>query len=132
MILRRLCVKIFLTLIFLWTSSLFAQDYEMGRGLTLSEKLHVGGYISADYESSNTKKQFRLDDVAALAYGRVLPELSYMVEFEATPLYQKNYTTEEEQYNPRFTMNGHMPIMHFRKCSTFAAENRYRRSGIGT
>ena len=90
---------IFIVLLF---SSLYAENYEMGRGLTLSEKLHVGGYISTDYESSDEKKQFRLDDVAVLAYGRVLPELSYLVEWEATPFYQKNYTTEAEEYNPRF------------------------------
>ena len=95
-------MKLFFILLFFLFSSLYAQDYEMGRGLTLSEKLHLGGYLSADYEAGDDKKQFRLDDVAVLAYGKLLPELSYMVEFEATPMYQKNYTTGAEQYNPRF------------------------------
>ncbi len=87
---------------FIFISSLYAQEYEIGRGLTLSEKLHLGGYASIDYESSNTLKQFRFDDVAVLAYGRLLPELSYLVELEATPFYQKNYSTGQEQYNPIF------------------------------
>lgn len=95
-------MKLLFLFTFILLSSLYAEDYEMGHGLTLSEKLHIGAYISADYESSNDKKQFRLDDVAILAYGRVLPELSYLVELEATPFYQKNYTTGAENSNQRF------------------------------
>lgn len=82
---------------------LHAEDYEMGKGLTLSEKLHLGGgYFSIDYKSNNELKQFRLDDVAVLAYGSLLPELSYLVELEATPFYQKNYTSGAEEYHPHF------------------------------
>lgn len=95
-------MKLLLLFAILFFSSLYAEDYKIGRGLTLNDKLHVGGYISADYESSNAKKQFRLDDVAVLGYGRILPELSYLAELEATPFYQKNYTTGSESSNQRF------------------------------
>lgn len=81
---------------------LLAQEYEIGRGVTLSEKLHLGGYLSIDYESSNAVKQFRLDDVAVMAYGQLLPELSYFVELEATPFYQHNFTTKQEATDTTF------------------------------
>lgn len=74
----------------------------MGQGLTLSEKLHLGGYFSTDYQSSDTVKQFRVDDIAVLGYGTLLPKISYLVELEAAPFYQKDYASGAEQYNARF------------------------------
>jgi len=85
-------------------SSIFlkADEYELGHGLKLSDKLSIGAYFSADYETGEQKDQFRLDDVAVLAYGSLTPELSYLVELEAAPFYVKNYTTDTSTSDTRF------------------------------
>jgi len=84
---------IFLTLI---------QAYEIGRGLTLDEKLHVGGYFSTDYEVSKNKKLFRLDDVALIAYGSINEKLSYLLEYEAAPVYTKEFKSNTESNSLHF------------------------------
>lgn len=74
----------------------------MGQGLTLSEKLHIGGYFSTDYQASNEVKKIRVDDVALLAYGTLYPELTYLAELEAAPFYEHNYTDKTDKNNARF------------------------------
>lgn len=85
----------FITYLLIFTFTfLRADDYQLGHGLKLNDKLNIGGYFSLDYEKGNTKRQFRLDDVAVMAYGNLYPRLSYLVELEAAPFYTKNYTTD--------------------------------------
>lgn len=71
-----------------------ANEYELGHGFKVNDKLHIGGYFSTDYEKSNEKRQFRLDDVAILGYGELFPKFTYLFEFEAAPFYAKNYTDD--------------------------------------
>lgn len=95
-------MKFLILLFFLFSVFLRADEYELGHGLKLDDKLNIGGYFSLDYEVGNQKRQFRLDDVAIMAYGDLTPKLSYMLELEATSFYVKNYTTDTSTRNTSF------------------------------
>lgn len=83
--------RIFL-LFFLLFSSLHAQDeyelpYQLGDGIKLPFlPLYIGGYISTDYQKTDTTDRYRVDDVAVLAYGDY-QKFSYMMEFEFKEFY---------------------------------------------
>ena len=78
-----------------------AEDYKLGHGVKINEHLHIGSYFSTDYSSSDEKKEFRLDDVAALAYGNLSPDFSYLVEFESAPTYSQNFTNDTIFNDPK-------------------------------
>jgi len=87
-------VKIIICFLVVFVFFLRADEYQLGHGVRLSDELHIGGYFSFDYLDSDVKRQFRLDDVALLAYGSLSSKFSYLVELEAAPFYVKNYTTD--------------------------------------
>lgn len=87
---------------FIFIFNIHLQAYDMGRGVEIDEKLHLGGYFSTDYEVSKNKKLFRLDDVALMAYGNLSDELSYMIELEAAPVYTYEFEADQEHNNLRF------------------------------
>jgi hypothetical protein len=95
-------MKFLVVLITLFVYLLNADEYEIGHGLRLNDKINLGAYFSIDYTTGDEKKQFRLDDVAILAYGNIDSKLSYMAELEAAPLYVKNYTTDVETTDKKF------------------------------
>lgn len=95
-------MKFLFIYIILFISFLNSDEYKIGHGLKINEYLHVGGYFSMDYSSSDEKKQFRLDDVAFLAYGEITPRISYLVELEAAPFYTKNYTDHTSTRDRKF------------------------------
>jgi hypothetical protein len=87
--------------IFLSSFLLKAEDYELGHGIKINEHLHIGSYFSTDYSSSDEKKEFRLDDVAILAYGNLSPDFSYLMEFESAPTYSQNFTNDTIFNDPK-------------------------------
>jgi len=95
-------MRFFIILTFIFTMLANAGHYELGRGVKLDEKLRIGGYFSADYEVSNTRRRARLDDVAILAYGNLTNELSYLVEVEAAPYYQRDFRDGTQKYDRHF------------------------------
>ena len=58
-----------------------ADNYELGHGYKVSDKLYLGGYFSVDYSKGESLDKFRLDDVALLAYGNLSPKISYLFIF---------------------------------------------------
>lgn len=92
-------MRFILFILFILNTHIFA--YDMGRGVAIDEKLHIGGYFSTDYEVSKDEKLFRLDDVAIIAYGNLSDELSYLVELEASPVYTYEFknNTKNENYH---------------------------------
>lgn len=82
--------------------SLFADDYTLGQGKTINEYLTLGGYFSAEYEHSNDTKQFALEDTAIMAYGNILPNVSYLAEFESSNMYLHNFETKNERVYKNF------------------------------
>nr|MDA3908537.1 hypothetical protein [Sulfurimonas sp.] len=95
-------MKFLVVLIAIFIHFLNADEYEMGHGLRLNDKINLGAYFSVDYITGDEKKQFRLDDVAVLAYGNLNSKLSYMAEIEGAGVYVKNYTTGEETRDIQF------------------------------
>lgn len=95
-------MKLLFIYIILFTSLLSAEEYQMGHGVKVNESLYLGGYFSFDYQQSDEKKQFRLDDVAGLAYGSIGSKFSYLVELESAPTYVKNFTTNESKSDLKF------------------------------
>lgn len=95
-------MKFFVYIILFLAVLIQADEYDLGRGVKLSEALNIGGYFSIDYQKSDEKKQFRLDDVAVLAYGEMSPKLTYLAEFEAAPFYVKNFTTDTSTNDHKF------------------------------
>lgn len=87
-------MKLHIVIIVFFTLFLKAEEYEMGHGLKVDKNLNLGAYFSVDYETGDKKKQFRVDDVAVMAYGNIEPELSYLLELESSPFYEKNYTAD--------------------------------------
>jgi len=102
-------MKFFITFALLFVF-LKADSYKIGQGLKLDDTLHIGGYFSTDYTTSDLKRQYRLDDVALLAYGRLSSSLSYLIELEAAPFYVKDYkldtsTSDKEFHYERAYLN---------------------------
>lgn len=95
-------MKFFLYLFLLFSLLIQADDYKLGRGYKISDELIIGGYFSIDYSQGDEKRQFRLDDVAFLAYGDLASNFSYLVEMEAAPFYVKEYKTGESDWNRDF------------------------------
>ena len=95
-------MKYFIYLFVFCFAFLRADEYKLGHGLKLNDKLSIGGYFSVDYETGDQKDQFRLDDVAILAYGSLSSNFSYLTEFEAAPFYVENYTTGTSTTNTEF------------------------------
>ena len=96
--------KILLVASFLLSSFLQAQDYkyELGHGYKIDDALNIGAYFSLDYAKGDSVDRARLDDVAVLAYGNFLSNFSYLVEFEASPLYKKDYKNDTSKTNAQF------------------------------
>ena len=82
----------FITIVLLFLSLLNASDkdeYSLGSGVQIgSAPLYVGGYISTDYQynSNDSQNQFRIDDIAFLAYGSY-EKVSYLAEIEFRDYY---------------------------------------------
>ncbi len=98
MALRTLWISLFSAAALLASPS----NYTLGQGLQLHDMLSVGGYFSTEYEQSEDEKSFKLDDVAVMAYGSLLPSLNYLAEFEAVNFYSYNLTDEIEEKNYKF------------------------------
>jgi len=95
-------MKFFLSFLLVFVS-LKADSYKIGQGFKLDDTLHIGGYFSTDYTVSDSVRQYRLDDVALIAYGRLSSPLSYLIELEAAPYYVKDYkldtTTSDKEFH---------------------------------
>lgn len=81
---------------------LSAEEYQLGRGLELGEYLNIGGYISANYENSEIAKEYMIDDVAIMAYGRLDERLSYLVELEAVEFWVRDFGDGTTSTNMKF------------------------------
>lgn len=79
-----------------------ADNYELGHGYKVSDKLYLGGYFSVDYSKGESLDKFRLDDVALLAYGNLSPKISYLLELEAAPFYVRDYENDISKTSTRF------------------------------
>jgi len=76
-------------------ASLHSQDeYQLGDGAQVgSLPLYIGGYFSIDYKSTEDSKQYRIDDIAFLAYGSS-NKFSYIAELEFKEFYVKTDTND--------------------------------------
>jgi len=89
--------------VFFFSQSVYADNYQVGRGFTINDTLTLGGYISTEFESkAHEDNSATLDDVAILAYGSINPMLSYLVELEAPGFYSKNLKNGEEDGSQKF------------------------------
>jgi len=95
-------MKYLLIGIVFFVSLLSSDEYELGHGLKVHDMLYLGSYFSIDYQSSEEKKQFRVDDVAFLAYGEVSSDFSYLLELESAPTYVNNFTTDTSIKDTKF------------------------------
>ena len=77
----------------------FSNEYEIGYGYKVNDKLHVSGYISTEYSVGNEYNEFEFDDIALLAYGRLTAKLSYFLELEASSIYTYNFDTDTSMKN---------------------------------
>lgn len=82
--------------------NLFASDYKLGHGVSLSEYLKIGGYISSKYKNDKKSTETELDDAAIIGYGNLTKKFSYLVELEATGFYIKNLDTRDDDFNTHF------------------------------
>jgi hypothetical protein len=90
------------TLFLLLPLSLFADDYVMGQGKAVNDYVTLGGYFSAEYEHSNDTKKFAVEDAALMAYGEVTPSISYLVEFESSNMYLRDFEAKSERIYKNF------------------------------
>jgi hypothetical protein len=93
---------IILLLISLKLLSSETNSYEFGQGYKFSKLLTVGSYISTEYEVAKDERSFTVDDIAVLAYGEVVPSLTYLAELEAVKFYKYEFKNDEEQTNKSF------------------------------
>jgi hypothetical protein len=80
-------------------SGAVAQDYQLGRGLNLSDSVTIGGYFSTEYANGDNEEEFKIDDLAVLVYGSVSENISYMVELESVNFYRVDYLNDAEETN---------------------------------
>ena len=72
-------------------------EYVLGEGLKIdSLPLYIGGYFSAVYQVGKHETEYKLDDVALLAYGD-FEKFSYVTEFEFKELYTLKKTDYDSQ-----------------------------------
>ncbi|MBN2824501.1 MAG: hypothetical protein JXQ76_04185 [Campylobacterales bacterium] len=88
--------------ILLFSTILSANEYQLGHGLELNPYLTMGGYFSSKYENSKSTKEYMIDDVAILAYGRLGERFSYLVELEAAEFWVRNFGNDTIQKNMTF------------------------------
>jgi len=94
-------IIIFLTISF----ELIASDlgsYELGHGYKFNSLLTIGSYLSTEYEVAKDERSFTLDDIALLAYGEVMPNLTYLAELEAVKFYKYDFKNGIDETNDAF------------------------------
>ncbi len=79
-----------------------AEGYEIGHGAEINDKLHMGGYLSAEYKSSDIQDELELDDVALLLYGNLSSSFSYLLELEASPFYSIDFKDDTTTIDTKF------------------------------
>ena len=87
---RSLSAPVFVLLIQLLHAGPAAADdtpYQLGRGLTISDALIVGGYFSMEYANGDHFNELNIDDLALLAYGSFTNGFSYLAELESADFY---------------------------------------------
>lgn len=95
--------RLLLSLLLIYTGSVLAGDkqYQLGRGLTVSDALVVGGYFSTEYINTNNQESFSLDDLALLAYGSLTGKFSYLAELEWADIYKVDFKADTDESNLR-------------------------------
>ena len=88
--------------------SLFAEEYELGNGYKINDKLHIGGYISTEYSGGKNLNTFTVDDAALLLYGRLMPKMTYFAELELNLLYVHDFNTQTSKN----TLNAHAELFY--------------------
>ncbi len=97
-----LSLKRFYALSILLATSLFADDYTLGQGKKINDYITLGGYFSAEYEHSNDTKKFAVEDTALMAYGEITQNISYLVEFESSNMYLRDFEAKSEHRYKNF------------------------------
>ncbi len=87
---------------FLLFMPLTANAYELGHGLEFGRYMSIGGYFSSKYQNAQDAKEYMIDDVAFLAYGRLSSRFSYLVELEATKFWVRDFANDTTQKNMHF------------------------------
>jgi hypothetical protein len=91
-----------LTLSVLFTAALRAQpdeDYQLGRGLVVSDWLTVGSYFSTEYKKTDHQDEFLVDDLALLLYGEAGGRFSYMLELESVEPFIADFENDASSTN---------------------------------
>lgn len=101
--------RIISILFFFLCPSLYAQkpDYELGKGIQLGGlPLYLGGYLSVEYEDTNSNEEIlKLDELALILYGEQ-DHLSYMLELEQEDIYSSSgYNNSSTLHLERLYLN---------------------------
>lgn len=76
-----------------------AEDYQLGLGYKLNDKMTVGGYFSLEYGKGDKVDELVLDDLAFLAYGSLTSNFSYFFELESVEPYIYDFETDKSETN---------------------------------
>jgi len=79
-----------------------AEEYQLGHGVEIGPYLSIGGYFSANFENSQLTKEYMIDDVAIMAYGRLDDRLSYLLELEAVEFLVRDFGEGTTSTNMKF------------------------------
>lgn len=75
--------------------------YHPGEGVQVGTMpFYIGGYFSLDYQQKDEHKEFRVDDIAFLAYGDT-GKFSYLAEIEASDAYVKTWNSDSNTSTDR-------------------------------
>lgn len=77
----------------------FGDDYQLGLGHKVSDKMTVGGYFSLEFGKGDKTDELVLDDLAFLAYGNLTPGFSYLFELESVEPYIYDFETDKSETN---------------------------------
>lgn len=89
----------YIYILIFFSACLLSNEYEVGYGYKVNDRLHISGYISTEYSVGNGYNKFEFDDFALLAYGSLSPKFSYFVELEASSLYSYDFGTRVSHKN---------------------------------
>ncbi len=103
----RFCTKLVSNLLFLLLSlflPLKSISDDFSEGYKIGDNFYTGGYLSTEYEKSDEKEAFLVDDLAFLLYGEN-DRWDFVSEFEAKNLYIKqNLPIKTEESNLNFSI----------------------------
>ncbi len=81
------------------TSAYSEDEYQLGLGYKVNDKVTVGGYFSLEYGNGDNVNEIVLDDLAFLVYGNLTSNFSYLFELESVEPYIYDFERDESETN---------------------------------